>query len=122
MKNRPFVAEKAILAITVGFIGLYLLTGWSWPVVAAFAVGLAGMLSETLSKKIAFLWMKLAQGLSFVVPNILLALAFFLVLCPFAFLSRLFGKKDPLMLKDSAGSTFREVDKTFDKGSLENTW
>jgi len=66
--------------------------------------------------------MKLAWVLSLIIPNILLSSIFFLFLFPIALLSRLFGKKDPLMLKNPEKSVFRNQEKKFDKSSFENPW
>ena len=122
MKKDPSGPAKSMLVITVGFIAVYLFTRWEWPVYLALAVGLAGVVSDNLSKKIELLWMKLSWVLSLIVPNILLSLVFFLILWPLALLSRLLRKEDPLLLKNEKDSTFREVDKTFNKTSLGKTW
>lgn len=66
--------------------------------------------------------MKLAGFLSLIIPNILLGIIFFLLLFPIALLSRLFGKNDSLNLKNKSGSTFKNVNKEFDKISFEKTW
>lgn len=113
---------KTCLTISVGFLVVYLITKVQWPLMVALAVGLIGMLSGFLAKKVDWLWMKLARVLSFIVPNILLSAVFYLFLFPVALLSRLFGKSDPLLLKNSKSSTYKAENKVFEKESFENPW
>ncbi len=88
----------------------------------SFIVGALGLVSGYLAKKIDFLWMKLAWLLSLIVPNILLSVIFYLFLTPIAFLSRAFGDKNPLSLKNTKDSLFKESNKEFDKASFEKPW
>lgn len=68
------------------------------------------------------LWNKLAWVLSFIVPNILLSLIYFLFLFPIALLSKLFGNKDPLALRNKPDSTFKTSNKAFDASSFDKPW
>ena len=111
-----------VLTISVGFIVLYLITKWDWTIPAALAIGLIGIFSTYLSRKIDYLWMKLAWLLSLITQNVLLCIVFFMLLFPIALLSRLFGKKDPLILKNTAESNFKNSNRQFDKVSLEKPW
>ena len=113
---------KTVLTITVGFIVVYLITKLHWAIIVALIIGVIGVFSVFLSKKIDFLWMKLAWILSLIVPNILLGAFFFLFLFPISLLSKIFGKKDPLHLKNKANSVYKTNDKIFEKKSFENTW
>jgi hypothetical protein len=122
MKKQSDHPYRTLLTIVVGFLLVYLLTGRQWAIMAALAIGIPGLFSPWFTCKISHLWMQLARLLSLVVPNILLSLVFFLVLTPLAIASRLLGQKDPLFLRNRRESTFREVDKTFDRASLEKPW
>jgi hypothetical protein len=75
-----------------------------------------------LAKKIDYLWMKLTWVLSMIVPNVLLSVIFYLFLTPIALLSRIFGKKNQLTLKNTKDSLFKENTKKFEKSSFEKTW
>ncbi len=119
LKSNP---TKTVLTITVGFLIVYLITKWSWALSVAGAIGLAGLLSDFLASKIEWLWMKLTWILSLIVPNILLSLLFFLFLFPVAILTRLFGKRNMLQLKNSDSTTWIEDRKEFDAKSMENPW
>lgn len=114
-------SRVVILVISMGFLVIYLKFHWQWSVLVSLIVGLIGIFSTYLSKQIEWLWAKLSQVLSYIVPNILLSLVFFIFLLPIALLSRLF-KKDPLMLSNSYKSYFVDVNKTMDKKAFEKIW
>lgn len=113
---------KTVLTITVGFIVVYLVTKWDGAMLIALGVGLIGIFSTYLSKKIDFLWMKLAWVLGLIVPNILLSIIFYFFLFPISLVSRLFGKKDPLRLKNKMSSVYSIEEKHFGKDSFKNPW
>lgn len=122
MKNPKSETTKTVLTITIGFLVIYLITKWKWTISVSLIIGLMGILSSYLSKKIDFFWIKLTWLLSVIVPNILLSVIFFLFLLPIAILSRIFGRKDPLSLKNTANSLFKNSNKKFDKDSFEKPW
>ena len=112
---------KTILVIVVGIMIIHLITKTQWIIWTSLIIGLAGILSNYLSKKIDFLWMKLALLLSFIVPNILLSIIFYFLLTPIAFLSKFFEKKNQLLLKN-VNSTFKKSNKKFNEDSFKNPW
>ncbi len=122
MKQNKTNPTNTILTISVGFIVIYLITRWSGAIYVSLIIGLIGIFSSYLSEKIDWLWMKLAWVLSFIVPNILLSGVFYLILFPVSVLSKVFGAKDPLILKNEKDSVFREPDKKFDRVFFEKTW
>jgi K+-transporting ATPase A subunit len=69
---------KTVLVITVGFLIIYMVTKWQWAIIVSIIIGMLGLLSEYLAKKIEFTWMKLTWILSLIVPNILLTIVFIL--------------------------------------------
>ena len=119
IKTEPI---KTILTISIGFLVVFLITDWKWAIYISLVVGLIGMFSPFLSKQVDFIWMKLAWVLSLIVPKVLLSLIFYGFLFPIATLSKLFGVKDPLMLKDNNESTFRTDEKVFEKSTFEKMW
>lgn len=122
MKTSNSDPLKTMLTISIGFLVVYFITKYNWAVTVSLIVGSIGVLSTYLSKKIHFLWMKLGWVLSLILPNIVLTLLFFIILFPVALLSRLFGEKDPLRLKNKYDSVFKETNKQFDPCSFENPW
>ncbi|HCW08656.1 MAG TPA: hypothetical protein DGG95_14955 [Cytophagales bacterium] len=114
-------SKSTILIISMGFLMLYWVFSWQWAVSVSLIVGVVGILSTYLSKKIESVWMKIAQLLGYIIPNILLSLVFFLVLYPISLLSKLF-RKDPLMLSKEYGTYFIDINKEMDKKSFEKIW
>ena len=114
--------QTTLLVITLGMVVVYVVTRMNWALVAALAVGIGGLLSGFLAEKIDWLWMKLTYVLSLIVPNILLSLVFYVFLTPIAILSRIFGKSNPLDLKNTAPSLFKDHSGKMDKASFEKPW
>lgn len=85
-------------------------------------IGLLGIISEKISKIIDCLWMKLAGILGCIIPNIVLISVFYLCLFPLSVLSKLFGKKDGMNIKNRNGSLWKEYNRTIDKEYFEKTW
>ena len=119
MKSDP---KTTLLVIVLGMLVVYLVFRKEWALMAALAVGVAGLFSGFLAEKIERLWMKLTWVLSMIVPNILLSAVFYVFLTPVALLSRIFGAKNQLSLKNSAPSLFKDHNKPFDKPSFEKPW
>jgi hypothetical protein len=113
---------KTVLIITVGFLIVYMVTKRPWAIKVSVLIGLLGLVSEYLAKKIDFFWMKLTWVLSLIIPNILLTLIFYFMLTPIALLSKLFGNKNQLTLKNTEQSLFKDCKKDFDKASFEKPW
>jgi hypothetical protein len=122
MKNLKSDPLKTMLTITTGFLILYLVFDRRWMLIVAAGTGLSGILSAWLSKKIEFLWMKLTFILSLIVPNIILALIFFIFLLPVAILSRLFRKKDFMQIRRGRSTYFTERKVNFTPEFFENPW
>ena len=122
MKNYKSEPVKTCLTIAIGFVVVFLVTKGLWALYIALAVGLIGMFSNYLSQKIDYLWMKLTWILSLIVPKILLGVIFYLFLFPISVLSKLFGKRDPLLLKNADNSTFIDRNKTYSKLDFEKPW
>ncbi len=114
-------SKSTILIISIGFLILYLLFLWQWAVYVSLIVGITGIISTFLSKKIEWGWMKLAKLMAYIIPNILLIIVFFLFLFPISLLSKLF-RKDPLMLSEKNKTYFIDLDKEVEKKSFEKIW
>ena len=111
-----------MLTITVGFVVVFMITKINAFLLVALIVGLIGMFSTFLADKIDYLWMKLTWILGMIVPNILLTIIFYLFLFPVAIISRIFGKKNTMHLKNTDSTLFKDKNKAFDKASFENPW
>lgn len=122
MKKIDFDPTKTILVITVGFLIIYYFTSWQWSLITSLIIGLIGVLSARLSEIVNYLWIRLTIILSYIVPNILLAMIYYFVLVPMAFMSKIFRKGDDLKLNNRSESTFFDVNREIDKASLKNMW
>lgn len=122
MKDSSKQPAKTMLAISLGFMLLYLVWKWEWTLYVAAAVSLIGVMSPFLSRQIDFVWMKLAWLLSKIIPNILLAIVFYVVLFPISILTRSGKNKSPLKLKNNSDSLYVEHNKEFDRASFEKPW
>lgn len=114
--------KETVLVITTGFLVLGLLLHRPVLLDVALVVGIAGVLSGYLSRKIDWCWTKLSVALSFVSNTVLLTLVFILVLTPVGLLRRLSRKNRMAWFDAARTSNFIERDHTFQKGDLEQTW
>ncbi len=105
----------------MGFLILYFLFDFQWAIAVSLTVGIAGLVSDAASRKIEWVWMKIALVLSYIVPTVLLGLIFFLILFPLLLLSKL-ANKDPLILTNRHKTYFVNTEKEFDKNNMEKTW
>ncbi len=119
MKSNP---AKTALTISMGFLLIFWFTKMQWAIMLALIVGIVAVFSETLSKYIEKVWMKLAFILSLIVPNIVLGIVFFVFLLPLSLLSKVFRKEDALKLKNKFDSVYSEKNKEYDKAHFENMW
>jgi ABC-type multidrug transport system fused ATPase/permease subunit len=118
---KPDNSKSTILVISTGFLVLYFIFSWEWAIIVSLIIGVTGILSSFLSRKIEWLWMKLSKLLGYIVPNILLSIIFYFFLFPISVLFRLFNK-DPLMLSKKYNSFFIDVNRKTDKKSFEKMW
>ena len=122
MKKIKSDPTKTVLTISMGFLAIYFITKIEWTLITSFTIGFVGLISNYLSKKIEFLWFKLAWVLGLIIPNILLTTIFYLFLFPISLLSKIFNNSDTLKLKNNSETTFTTCNKEFDKKSFENPW
>ena len=114
-------SHATILTISMGFLILHLLFSWEWAVIVSLVVGITGLMSSYLSRKIEWAWMKIAKLLGYIIPNILLSIVYYLLLFPLSVLSKL-SNKDPLMLSGEYPTYFIDIKKEIDKKSFEKIW
>ena len=90
---------------------------------ASLLIGFLSILSNKFDSFIQFIWEQFSKILSYVIPNIILTIIYFLILTPISFLQKTFDKKNTrLLLSSSLKSTFRIKNKTFDKDSFKKLW
>ena len=113
--------KSTILVISMGFLSLHIAFSWHWAVIVSLIVGIVGIVSPFLSRKIEWVWLKLSQLLGYIIPNVLLSIVFYLFLFPISLISKLFTK-DPLMLSKKYNTYFIDINKEIDKKSFKKTW
>jgi hypothetical protein len=87
----------------------------------AFIMGLTGLLVPVAAKAIHWLWMKLAEGLGFVMNKVILAIIFIFIVIPLGWIAGKMGKSS-VKLKQGGSSYFKDRDHVFTKEDMENPW
>lgn len=113
-------SKSTVLIISMGFLLIYLFTDIQIFLYISLGVGLLGI-PDYMSQIIEKLWMGLSKLLSYIVPNILLTLVFYLVLFPFALIQRM-TQKDPMLLSSDHDTFWIDDEKEPDPKSFEKTW
>jgi hypothetical protein len=113
---------KTILVITVSFVVVYLFTKWKWTLDIAVIIGVLGVLSNFIVKKINLVWMKIIWILSLIVPNILLLSVYCFFLLPLAYLSKFFSAQNQIKLKNTDQSMFIERKNEISRNSFHKMW
>jgi membrane-associated phospholipid phosphatase len=113
---------KTILIIVLGLIILYFKFQYNWILFIALIITILGLISKKASEIIDYLWMRLAWLLSLIVPKIILSAFYYLLLFPMALISKVFGNKNGIVLKNNRNSFFLDVNKEFNKSSFEKPW
>ena len=115
-------AKSTILVIVVGFIIIYVYSKNYNFLRISIIIGLLGVISDSASLIIDKIWFKISYILGLIVPNILLGLIFYIFLFPIALLSRIFGNKDALNLKNNTNTLFINKNSIFKSKSFEQPW
>lgn len=113
--------DKSILTIVIGLTLISIFLEVNELLYAAVIIGGASLVSVAVSKLIERVWMCLAIVLSYIVPNIILTLLFYLVLTPLAYLSRL-GNKNPLQIRNTEDSMFKDRVIEFQPTDFDKMW
>jgi hypothetical protein len=111
-----------ILAMSMGLLILHFIKRWDWPLIASLVIGMIGLLLPKPASAIAFGWKKFTMFIGFALQRIVLTVIFYVFLVPIAFASRIFRKRKPMQLSDEPGSTFIEVNKSFERKDFEKPW
>ena len=112
-----------ILTIVAGLIGMFFLFKIEILLPIAFGIAVISILSSYVAEKIVWVWNKIALILGTVNSKILLSAIFYLFLVPIALLSRVFKKKDELILKKKTdGSYYKERHHIYSSEDLENVF
>jgi Saxitoxin biosynthesis operon protein SxtJ len=124
---------QSLLVIVVGFLVLYFIfrRNYDWKIFefkrdyflyAAVGVGVLSLMFDVIGDLILKGWMKLAEVLGYINTRILMSIIFFLFLTPFAWLQKLFSRKNFLSLKDEGTSVFHVREHEYKPEDFENIW
>ncbi len=126
-KKRTEAEEAKRFGVILG-IGGAIIGGWLFyrerttGATIAWSVGGVGLFGALLLGPIWLrffkLWMKLAEGISWVMTRVILTTFFFLILSPIGLLMRLFGKR-PLDVKWKDGKSSHWIDKPESELTIE---
>ena len=122
MKTSKSNSIKTVLTISIGFGVIFLFSNLKWFLYTSLIIGVLSLSSNKIAEGIDFLWMKLAKVLSFIIPNILLSIIFYLFLFPISILSRIFGNKNALQLKNENETLWINTDSQSEKDTFEKMW
>ena len=114
----------AVLVMTAGFLVLYHFFRIEALLYLTLAVSILSLMSSFLLEWITKAWFGLAKVLGYINARILLSLVFFIVLMPFAFLSRIFSGNSLQLKKkeDDSDSYFDTMEETYTAKDFENIW
>jgi hypothetical protein len=89
--------------------------------IIAFLTGLTGVFVPVAGKAIHWAWMKLAEGMGFIMNKVILTLIFVIIVIPLGWISGKMGKSS-VKLKTGDSSYFKERNHLFTKEDMENPW
>ena len=121
MKTKKEKALETFLVLCGAFIVLFWIYNKKIFLLLALLLVLIAITSPYLTEKFSWLWMKLSEGIGFVMSKVLLSIVFFIFLLPLALIHKLFNK-DSLSLKRKNNSYYTERNHLYSKGDLENMW
>lgn len=119
--NRVKVLETILVLVLALGVVYWWFARTPWLLLAAGIIGMIGLFIPALADKVHWAWMKLAEGLGYVMSKLILTIVFVVFLVPVSLLARLFRKKTVQMSRESS-SYFKERNYTYTRESLENVW
>jgi len=120
MESNKAKEKETILTLCTALVVIYLVAK-APPIqllYAAVGLGFIGMFFDSIAAKIHWAWMKLAEGMGWVMNKVILSIIFFGFLFPIAMLSRLFGNNS-MQLKRKSDTYYHTRNHTYVKKDLE---
>ena len=121
MKTNKEKSLETFLVLTGALVVVFWITNKKIFLLLALILVLIGIFSPYLTGKISWLWLKLAEGMGYVMSKVLLSVVFFIFLLPLSFMQKVF-KKDTLSLKRKNISYYSERNHLYTGKDLENMW
>ena len=120
--NNKVNPVSTVLVLIIALTILYLLYSKVELLYLSILLGIISISSSKITLYIHRTWMGIAKILSYIVPNILLTLIFFLILLPLSLFSKLFRNSDLLNIKKAPDSLWIKHDRIFSKDYFEKPW
>lgn len=119
-KNRN--PKESVIIIIALFILFYLKSGSNHVLWFSLIFSFLGLVSIRFTLIVQRILNQFTFIIGQTVQIVTLTLVFFILLTPLAFLSRIFGEKDVMMLKNNYKSTFLVSKENFNKSYFEKMW
>ena len=119
--NRNKVLETILVLVLACGVFYWWFGKNPYLLLAGGILGVIGLFIPVLAEKIHWAWMKLAEGMGYVMSKVILTIVFVVFLVPISAISRMFRKKSVAVKQDGA-SYFKERNFTYNKESLEHVW
>lgn len=115
-------SHTTLLAIIFGFLSIHFF--YESKIILYFLILISGLslISKMFSDWIEKIWNFISKVLSYIVPNIVLSLIFFMLLVPLSFLSKIFKSKTEYNIKNNSDTNFINSDKVYSKKFFERAW
>lgn len=113
---------KNVATIAFGFLILFLIFRKNYLIYTSLFLLLISILSDTLSEKISWSWMKLSDLLGIITSKIILTLVFLLILTPLALAFRVFNKNPLLIKRTCQKSYYIQREHLYSADDFENMW
>jgi hypothetical protein len=112
---------STVLILSLSLTGLFLVFDSVFFLYGSLLVGTLSLVFPFCARKIHFLWMKLSVLLGNISSVIILAVIFFVLITPLAYLAKLVGKKFVVLAKTNK-SYFKQRNFVYNDESIENLW
>jgi len=115
-------SHTTLLAIIFGFLSIHFF--YESKIILNFLILISGvsLISKSFSDWIEKIWNFISKVLSYIVPNIVLSLIFFLLLVPLSFFSKAFKSKTEYNTKNNSDTNFIISNKVYSKKFFERAW
>ncbi len=113
---------KNVAAIAFGLLILFLIFHKNYLIYTSLFLLLISILSDSLSEKISWFWMKFLNLLGIIFSKIMLTLVFLIILTPLAIAFRIF-KRNPLLVKKTRRKSYYiQREHLYSTHDFENMW
>lgn len=120
---KPFSdTYKVIISIVFGFLVINEFVNLNiLKYIIIFICGIA-VFSSKISQIIVNIWFFIAKILSQIIPNIILVLIFYILLCPLAVLWKFFSRNNRLNYQENEDSFYTTVKSKISPDSFKRAW